>query len=106
MEDLVQYGTGCSDTIPELKPFKNICMPTFLFYASGIPVGFVHGANGGRMREAIFEAVKREMLVRAGECERQAIELEMAVPYQYEETEEEREMGIKTVENVKSLKKK
>ena len=35
MEDLVQYGTGCSDTIPELKPFKNICMPTFLFYASG-----------------------------------------------------------------------
>ena len=58
------------------------------------------------MREAIFDAVKREMLVRAGECERQAIELEMAVPYQYEETEEEREMGIKTVENVKSLKKK
>ena len=35
MEDMVQYGTGCSDTIAELKPFKNICMPTFLFYASG-----------------------------------------------------------------------
>ena len=58
------------------------------------------------MREAIFEAVKREMLVRSGECERQAIELERAVPYQYEETEEEKEMGIKTVENVKCLKKK
>ena len=59
MEDMVQYGTGCSDTIAELKPFKNICMPTFLFYASGIPVGFVHGANGGRMREAIFEGFGR-----------------------------------------------
>ena len=35
MEDMLQYGTGCSDTIAELKPFKNICMPTFLFYASG-----------------------------------------------------------------------
>ena len=46
-----------------------------------IPVGFVHGANGGRMREAIFEAVKREMLVKKGECERQAIELEKAVPF-------------------------
>ena len=58
------------------------------------------------MREAIFEGVKREMLVRSGECERRPIELEGAVPYQYEQTEEEKEMGIKTVENVKSLKKK
>ena len=43
---------------------------------------------------------------KAGECERQAIDLEGAVPYQYEETEEEREMGLKTGDNIKSLKKK
>ena len=35
MEDIIQYGTGCSDNIQELRPFKNICMPTFLFYAAG-----------------------------------------------------------------------
>ena len=58
------------------------------------------------MREAIFEAVKKEMLIKKGEAEREAIEIETAVPDQYEETEEEKEMGIKTVENVKSMKKK
>ena len=34
-EDILQYGTACSDGIPELECFKNICAPTFLFFAAG-----------------------------------------------------------------------
>ena len=34
-EDILMYGTACSDNIPDLECFKNICTPIFLFLAAG-----------------------------------------------------------------------
>ena len=47
--ECVQYATACADTVPALKPFQNICKPTFVFLAAGRPVGFVHGAHSGKL---------------------------------------------------------
>ena len=58
------------------------------------------------MRETIIREVKQEMMVTAGKAERLVLDLIEAVPNQYEETEEEREMGGKTVQNMKTFKKK
>ena len=66
----------------------------------------MHGADGAKMRETIIREVKQEMMVTAGKAERLVLDLIEAVPNQYEETEEEREMGGKTVQNMKTLKKK
>ena len=66
----------------------------------------MHGADGAKMRETIVREVKQEMMVTAGKAERLVLDLIEAVPNQYEETEEEREMGGKTVQNMKTFKKK
>ena len=66
----------------------------------------MHGADGAKMRETIIREVKQEMMVTAGKAERLVLDLIEAVPNQYEETEEEREMGGKTVQNMKTFKKK
>ena len=58
------------------------------------------------MRETIIREVKQEMMVTEGKAEREVLDLEEAVPHQYEETEDEREMDGKTVQNMKTLKKK
>ena len=34
-EDILQYGTACSDSISELECFRNICTPIFIFLAAG-----------------------------------------------------------------------
>ena len=113
----------------ELECFKNICTPTFLFMAGGSLVAFMHGADGGKisncpkipkydleisvqciailgkMREMIYAEVKNEMEAVAGNRERAGLAMEEAVPAQYEETEEEADIGTKTVKNMKMLKK-
>ena len=104
-EDIIQYATACSDSVTELECFKNICTPTFLFMAGGSLVAFMHGADGGKMREMIYEEVKTEMEVVAGQRERVSLAMEEAVPAQYEETEEEADIGTKTVKNMNMLKK-
>ena len=68
-------------------------------------VAFMHGADGGKMREMIYDEVRKEMLAAAGRGERVSLAMAEAVPEQYEETEEEAEIGTKTVKNMKMLKK-
>ena len=34
-DDIIQYCTACSDNIPQLQCFKNICTPVFIFMAEG-----------------------------------------------------------------------
>ena len=65
----------------------------------------MHGADGGRMREIIYEEVSKEMKIAKGEMEREVLEMTEAVPKQYEESEEEKMMGTKTAQNMKMLKK-
>ena len=45
------------------------------------------------------------MKVARGESERVSLEMTEAVPVQYVETDQEIEIGVKTVKNVKMLKK-
>ena len=59
----------------------------------------------GKMREMIYTEVKCEMEAVAGSRERAGLDMEEAVPAQYEETEEEAVIGTKTVKNMKMLKK-
>ena len=66
----------------------------------------MHGADGAKMRETIMREVEQEMMVNEGKAERSVLELTEAVPHLYEETEDEKELGGKTVENMKTLKKK
>ena len=57
------------------------------------------------MRDILYEEVSKEMRVAKGECEREALDMNDAVPGQYEETEDEKAMGTKTFQNMKILKK-
>ena len=65
----------------------------------------MHGADGGKMREMIYSEVRSEMEAAEGRGERADLAMELAVPEQYEETEEEADIGTKTVKNMKVLKK-
>ena len=65
----------------------------------------MHGADGGKMRDILYEEVSKEMKVLNGELDREAVDMNDAVPGQYEETEEEKAMGTKTFQNMKMLKK-
>ena len=73
--------------------------------APGSLVAFMHGADGGKMREMIYSEVRSEMEALEGSRERTVLTMEEAVPEQYEETEEEADIGTKTVKNMNTLKK-
>ena len=103
-KDIVQYATACSDTIPDLHVFKVSCKPIFLFMAAGVPVSFVHGANGTWMRDVIKSQVVNELKVLSGEGERKAIILNDAIPtldfgLDEEGEEEKRKKNVKSLKN-------
>ena len=97
--DIVQYATACSDEIPDLQGFKDICKPVFLLMAEGKLVAFVHGANAGSLKEMMFKEVGSESAVR------NHLKLEDAVPQSEmkldnEQAEEEnRKANMKTLKN-------
>ena len=75
----------------------------FLFFASGGVVGYVHGADGGKVREVMQVQVDRELRVISGEAKRETIDLEEAIPTEEVESEDESE-EVNTKKNLKSLK--
>ena len=79
-EDLIHYAAACADKIPDLQMFTDYCKPMFLFFASGVLVAFIHGANSKKMRSKIEEEVNKEASVLKGEKERAIIDLEEAIP--------------------------
>ena len=102
--DIVHYATACADNIQELQNFKVSCKPTFLFIVKGDLVGFVHGADGGKMRDALKEAVDKELKVVEGIESRSLINLEEAVPKQESEELDEAEEDGGGKKKFKSLK--
>ena len=100
--DIIQYATACTDNIPELKVFKSRCKPLFLLMAGGVLVGYVHGADGGRMREVMQEIFDMELLIMKGEGNRKPFSIDDAIPTSEDIDEQEDVENRK--KNVKSLK--
>jgi hypothetical protein len=100
--DIIQYATACADNIPELQVFKSNCKPLFLLMAGGVLVGFVHGADGGKMREVMQEQGDKELQIMKGDGTRQPISMHDAIPASEDIDEDEDEENRK--KNMKSLK--
>jgi len=80
-EDIVEFTSACSDTIPSLGGFKNICMPIFLIVASGDIVAFIHGADGKKMKDIIKDQVKKELQnQKDGNSNRNTLAIEDTIP--------------------------
>ena len=101
-QDIIQYATACADTIPDLQVFKSNCKPLFLLLAGGVLVGYVHGADGRRMREVMQEHVDKELQIMKGEGTRKRISIDDAIPTSADTDEDENEEKRK--KNMKSLK--
>ncbi|XP_023328601.1 thioredoxin domain-containing protein 3 [Eurytemora carolleeae] len=79
-DDSLNYAMARVDTIPALQMFREHCMPTWLFIASGEPVAVVHGSNASLLKTMIAEHMERERKIAAGSEYRKSIELRKAVP--------------------------
>ena len=66
-------------------------------------MGYVHGADGRKVREVMQEQVERELLVVSGDASRETIDIEDAIPVNNLENEEELDEENKK-RNMKSLK--
>ena len=66
-------------------------------------MGYVHGADGGRMREVMQEHVDKELQIMKGEGTRQPIRIEDAIQTSEEDIDEE-EGEENRKKNMKSLK--
>ena len=66
-------------------------------------MGYVHGADGGKVREVMQMQVERELCVISGEAERKTINIEEAIPTEDVDSEDESE-EVNTKKNLKSLK--
>ena len=74
--------------------------------AAGIPVAFVHGANGGQMREEIKTQAEMEIKVLDGEVSRKAILWDDAIPpseIHIDSDSDEKDEEEKRKKNVQSL---
>ena len=66
-------------------------------------MGYVHGADGRKVREVMQEQVERELLVVRGDASRETINIDDAIPINNLEDEEEVDEENKK-RNMKSLK--
>lgn len=72
-DSLLQFAMAKADTIDALEQYRGRCEPTFLFYAGGILVSFVHGANAPKVLRMITEQLAHEHKVVEGQAERKEV---------------------------------
>ncbi|XP_024142862.1 thioredoxin domain-containing protein 6 isoform X1 [Oryzias melastigma] len=57
---LLHFATAEADSIEDLKMYRGKCTPTFLFYADGMLVGVLQGANPPLLQKTIVKQLAKE----------------------------------------------
>ncbi|RVE58085.1 hypothetical protein OJAV_G00205730 [Oryzias javanicus] len=57
---LLHFATAEADSIEDLKMYRGKCIPTFLFYADGMLVGVLQGANPPLLQKMIVKQLAKE----------------------------------------------
>jgi len=76
----LHFAAASTQAVDELHIFKETCKPTWLFFASGELVGWMHGANAPLIKKLINQHINREKQVLEGKELRQVKDLADAVP--------------------------
>uniref|UniRef100_A0A8W8L7M3 Nucleoside diphosphate kinase-like domain-containing protein n=1 Tax=Magallana gigas TaxID=29159 RepID=A0A8W8L7M3_MAGGI len=72
-DDLLRFAAAKADTIDALEKYRGHCEPCFLFYAGGVLVAVVRGANSPKILRTITEQLQQEHKVIDGQSERKEI---------------------------------
>ncbi|KAG8432621.1 hypothetical protein GDO86_017026, partial [Hymenochirus boettgeri] len=69
-DDLLHFAVAEADSIDLLDKYRGKCEPTFLFFAGGVLVSVVRGANGPLLQKTITEQLEAEKKVLSQGLER------------------------------------
>ncbi|KAL4217403.1 Thioredoxin domain-containing protein 3 [Mactra antiquata] len=72
-DNLLKFVIAKADTIDALEKYRGRCEPCFLFYAGGVMVAVVRGANAPLILRTITEQLAQEHKVLEGQAERKEI---------------------------------
>jgi len=101
-DPLLQYAIAKADTIDALEQYRGRCEPTFLLFAGGILVSFVHGANAPLVLRSITEQLAHEHKVNEGNAERKEVkDVVMTRSQEKELQKKEEEAAIKEAQEPK-----
>ncbi|KAL5005973.1 hypothetical protein ScPMuIL_017131 [Solemya velum] len=88
-DDLLRFAVAKSDTIDALEKYRGRCEPCFLFYAGGLLVQVIRGANSPLVLRTITEQLAYEHKVLEGQAERKEVKDQfLTAQDQVEEPEE------------------
>ncbi|XP_061183794.1 thioredoxin domain-containing protein 6-like isoform X2 [Saccostrea echinata] len=94
-DELLKLAAAKADTIDALEKYRGHCEPCFLFYAGGVLVAVVRGANSPKILRTITEQLQHEHKVIDGGAERKEIKdpyiAQMESQEKLDEEEEEKE---------------
>ncbi|XP_070186050.1 thioredoxin domain-containing protein 6-like isoform X12 [Littorina saxatilis] len=99
-DELLHFAMGKADTIEALEKYRGNCEPCFLFFAGGVLVSYIHGANAPLILRTLTEQLAQEHKVLDGNAERKEVKdpfvtNRMQESLADEEEEEEEEGGRK-----------
>ncbi|KAL3853950.1 hypothetical protein ACJMK2_013244 [Sinanodonta woodiana] len=72
-DDLLKFSIAKADTIDSLEKYRGKCEPCFMFYAGGVLVAIIRGANAPLILRTITEQLAYEHKVMEGTAERKEI---------------------------------
>ncbi|KAL8583280.1 hypothetical protein ACOMHN_043057 [Nucella lapillus] len=72
-DDFLHFAMAKSDTIESLDKYRGSCEPCFLFFAGGVLVSYVHGANSPQVLRTLTEQLSQEHKVMEGNTERKEV---------------------------------
>ncbi|KAH3747745.1 hypothetical protein DPMN_182175 [Dreissena polymorpha] len=100
-DPLLKFVAAKVDTVDALENYRGRCEPCFLFYAGGVLVAVVRGANAPLILRTITEQLAQEHKVLDGQAERKEIKdtliAQSDVRDREEDDEEEMEEPVKEV---------
>ncbi|XP_070186039.1 thioredoxin domain-containing protein 6-like isoform X4 [Littorina saxatilis] len=100
-DELLHFAMGKADTIEALEKYRGNCEPCFLFFAGGVLVSYIHGANAPLILRTLTEQLAQEHKVLDGNAERKEVKdpfvtnrMQESLADEEEEEEEEVEEGF------------
>ncbi|KAK7111971.1 hypothetical protein V1264_011505 [Littorina saxatilis] len=72
-DELLHFAMGKADTIEALEKYRGNCEPCFLFFAGGVLVSYIHGANAPLILRTLTEQLAQEHKVLDGNAERKEV---------------------------------
>jgi len=72
-DDLLRFAVAKADTVDALEKYRGRCEPCFLFFAGGVLVSVIRGANCPLLQKYVFDQLATEHRVLDGATERKEI---------------------------------